>query len=146
MAYPNGAKFTPPVAATLPPFTPDTKGIELRLARYRNVMNQGVTVYSLSDGSFVQDFPTAENSNTAIPPYPAMPDQGTTPNVIAVNYAGGTPTVKSGTRTVTTISPYVLNGGVYYGGRTYTVSQTVATNLAAYTAHGTGYADCLVAL
>ena len=79
MAYPNGAKFVPPVAPTLPPFTPNTEGVELRLARYRNILNQGVVVYALSDGSFVQDNSTAENSNTSIPPYPAMPDQGGRP-------------------------------------------------------------------
>jgi len=123
---------------------PETKGPEFGLAKYRNVNNQGVTVYALSNGTYVQDFGTPENSNTAIPPYPLSSDNGTsTPNIINVTYTGATPG-NPVTRITTTVSPYVTQ--VYYGGRTYIVSQAVATALAAYTAHGSGYADCLVAL
>lgn len=132
--------FTPPLAFTVPAFTPDTKGVELRLARYRNTLAAGVNVFKLSDGTYVQTDPTAENGNTNIPPYPLMPDQ-TNPNIISVDYAGGTPTVKSGTRTETDINPYVVH--VYYGGRKHTVSSTEAAALTAYTAHGIGYGDCI---
>lgn len=142
MSYPNGAKFTPPMASTLPAFLPDTKGPAFGLAKYRNVLQQGVVVYALSDGTFRQDVPTAENSNTAVPPYPLMPDQEL-PNIINVDYTGAYP-ANPPTRVVTTISPYVT--AVYYGGHTYTVSQATATALAGYTAHGTGYAADLVAL
>ena len=136
------ATFIPPTAATLPPFLPETKGVQFGLAKYRNVMQQGVVVYKLSDGSYCQDVPTPENSNTNVPPYPLMPDQGPNePNDIAVNFAGGTPTVKSGTRTISTITPYVTL--VYYGGHKYTVTAAEAAALTAYTAHGAGYADCL---
>lgn len=134
--------FLPPVAAVTPPFLPDTKGPAMRLARYRNVLNAGVTVYKLSDGTYCQDYPTAENSNTNIPPYPLMPDQGPNfPNLISVDYAGGTPTVKSGTRTTTAVNPYVVH--VYLGGHNETVSTAEAAALTAYTAHGTGYSGCL---
>lgn len=164
MSYPNGAKFTPPQAATLPAFLPETKGPEFGLAKYRNVMNQGVTVYALSDGTFVQDIPTAENGNTNIPPYPLSSDNATgTPNILDVTYAT-VPTTQIGTvgntttvaipgttangfclaRITTTVSPYVTT--VYQGGRTFKVTQSVATALAAFTAHGTGYAADLVAL
>jgi hypothetical protein len=133
--------FTPPLAATLPAFTPDTKGVELRLARYRNVQNQGVTVYQLSDGSFCQDYPTAENSNTNIPPYPLMPDQGpNNPNIISVTYTGATPG-NPVTRQTTTISPYVVQ--VFYGGHKYPVTAAQVALLEGYTAHGTGYTDCI---
>lgn len=130
--------FTPPLAATTPPFTPDTKGVELRLARYRNPLVAGVNVFKLSDGSYVQDYPTAENGNTNIPPYPLMPDQSQ-PNIISVSY--GIPG-SSEAHVITTVTPYVVH--VYYGGHNHTVSDTEASALTAYTAHGIGYADCLV--
>lgn len=130
--------FTPPTAAVTPPFLPDTKGAEFGLAKYRNVLSAGVVVYKLSDGTYVQDYPTPENSNTNVPPYPLMPDQGPNfPNLISVDYAGGTPTVKSGTRTTTAVNPYVVI--VYYGGHSYPVSSAEAAALTAFTAHGIGY-------
>lgn len=144
MSYPNGAKFTPPLAPTLSAFLPETKNIEFGLAKYRNVLNQGVTVYALSDGSYVQDIPTAENTNTNVPPYPLSSDNATgTPNIIDVTYTAASPG-NPVQRIVTTVSIYVAQ--VYEGGRTFTVTQAIATALAAFTAHGTGYADCLVAL
>lgn len=143
MSYPNGAKFTPPLAPTLPAFLPETKGAEFSLARYRNVLNQGVTVYGLSDGTFVQDIGTAENTNTNIPPYPLSSDGTNIPNIIDVTYTSASPS-GPGQRVVTTINPYVVT--VYEGGHTFTVTQAVASALAAFTAHGVGYADSLVAL
>lgn len=133
-------KFTPPLAFTVPAFTAETKDVELRLARYRNPLAAGVNVFKLSDNSYVQDFPTAENSNTNVPPYPLMPDQGpNSPNVISVSYGiPGSPTA----HVITTISPYVVH--VYWGGHTEVVSDAEAAALTAYTAHGSGYADCLV--
>lgn len=143
MSYPNGAKFTPPQAATLPAFLPETKGPEFGLAKYRNVLNQGVTVYALNTGAFVQDIPTPENTNTNIPPYPLSSDGTNVPNIIDVTYTSASPG-NPVARIVTTVSPYVVT--VYEGGRTFTVSQAVATALAAFTTHGLGYSDCLVAI
>lgn len=143
MSYPNGARFTPPQVATLPAFLPETKGAEFGLAKYRNVLLQGVTVYALSDGTYVQDIPSPENTNTNVPPYPLSTDGTTVPNIIDVTYTSASPG-NPVQRIVTTINPCVIT--VYEGGRTYTVTQTVATALAAFTAHGTGYADVLVAL
>lgn len=126
--------FTTPLAFTNPPFTPDTKGVELRLARYRNPMVQGVTVYALSDGTFVQDYPTPENNNTAIPPFPLMPDNGPIPNEISRSY--GIP--GSSTAVVDTlVNPYVVT--VYYGGRNYPITTAIATALTDYVTHGAGY-------
>lgn len=130
--------FTPPLAFTVPAFTPDTKGVALRLARYRNTLAAGVNVFKLSDGTYVQSYPTAENSNTNIPPYPLMPDQST-PNLISRSYGVPTP---APTETDTPINPYVTH--VYWGGHSEVVSDTEATALTNYIAYGTGYADCLV--
>lgn len=105
----------------------------MRLARYREPLSAGVCVFKLSDGSYVQDYPTAENSNTNVPPYPLMPDQTTT-DIISTSYF-------EGVRTATTVPVTVVT--VYYGGHKYPVSATEATALTNYTAHGTGYASCL---
>lgn len=140
----GGYLFTPPLALTLPAFLPETKGVEWGLAKYRNVLYQGVTVYQLSDGSFVQDYGTTENSNTSIPPYPLSSDNATgTPNIIDITYTAASPGHPV-TRIETDVSPYVVQ--VFYGGRTYTVSYATAQALIAYTAHGAGYSDCLTAL
>lgn len=143
MSYPNGAKFTPPQAATLPAFLPGTKGPEFALAKYRNVLYQGVTVYALSNGTYVQDIPTPENNNTNVPPYPLSSDGTSIPNVIDVTYTSASPG-NPVTRIVTTVNPYVVT--VYEGGRTFAITQAVASALAAFTTYGTGYAGCLVAL
>ena len=37
--------------------------------------------------------------------------------------------------------PYVVQ--VYYGGHEYPISSATAATLTAYTAHGTGYGDCI---
>lgn len=103
------------------------------LARYRQSLSAGVCVFKLSDGSYCQDYPTVQNTNTNVPPYPLMPDQSSV-NIISTSSF-------EGVRTTTTISPYVVT--VYYGGHSYPVSATEATALTNYTAHGTGYASCL---
>ena len=151
--------FVPPTAPTLPAFLPETKGAQFGLAKYRNVLNQGVVVYKLSDGTYVQDVPTKENSNTNIPPYPLMPDQEL-PNLIGRTYAvvpisqlgtsGNTTTVEipgnranglCTARIDTVVNPYVVT--VYEGGHSITVSNTEATALSNFTAHGIGYAGNL---
>lgn len=131
--------FIPPTAPTIPPFLPDTKGAEWGLAKYRNALSAGVAVYKLYNTvtkavTYVQDYPTAENQNTNIPPYPLMPDQ-TNPNIVSVVYTGATPG-NPPTRQETDINPYVIF--IYYGGHRYTVSSAEAARLTA-----AGYADCL---
>lgn len=133
--------FVPPVAAVIPPFLPDTKGAEFGLTKYMASRVAGVVVYQLSNGTFVQDYPTAENSNTSIPPYPLMPDQGPNfPNLVSVDYTGATPG-NPVTRQTIPINPYVID--IFYGGHTYTISTALAAALTAYTAYGTGYGDCI---
>ena len=63
--------FTPPTAYDNSPILPDG-GVANRLFRYFPNRARYVAVFALSDGTFVQDTPTAENSNTNIP-YPYNP-------------------------------------------------------------------------
>lgn len=128
--------FTPPVVLDNPPFDADTyddRKVAYMLARWRLPMARGVNVYQLSDGSFVQDVATAENSNTAIPPYPLMPDQGKIPNAIAAVANN----VISEATVYTTITPYIVT--IFWGGHANPVTTAQAAALSAYTAHGIGY-------
>lgn len=62
--------FTPPQVQDTPPILPDSRGPAKHLFRFFPNRFRYVTVFALSDGSFVQDTATAENSNTNIPqPY-----------------------------------------------------------------------------
>lgn len=66
------ATFTPPTLHDVPPVLPLERGPAYRLFRYFPNRARYVTVFALSDGSFVQDTATAENSNTNVP-YPYDP-------------------------------------------------------------------------
>ena len=126
--------FTPPVAYDNPPF-PLAPGEDktYMLDKYRLPMARGVNVYLLSDGTYVQDVGTPENSNAAVPPQPLMPDQGGTPNLVARSInATGTPTEVD-----TTVTPYIVK--VYWGGHKNPITAAEQAALAAYVAHGIGY-------
>lgn len=66
------ATFTPPVVYDNPAILPDSGGLSRRLFRYFPNRGRYVNVFALSDGTYVQDTATAENSNTNIP-YPWNP-------------------------------------------------------------------------
>lgn len=66
------ATFTPPTVYDNPPILPDSRSLANRLFRYFPNRARYVAVFALSDGTFVQDTPTAENTNTNIP-YPYNP-------------------------------------------------------------------------
>ena len=125
--------FTPPVAYDNPPF-PLASGEDktYMLDKYRLPMARGVNVYLLSDGTYVQDVGTPENSNAAVPPQPLMPDQGEVPNIISRAIIR-----HDMPETVTTITPYVVK--CYFGGHANQITSAEAAALTAYTAHGTGY-------
>jgi len=72
------ATFTPPVVRDNPPILPDSTGPAKRLFRYSKNRARAVYVFALSDGTFVQDTATAENSNTNIP-YPYNPYEPSAP-------------------------------------------------------------------
>ena len=149
--------FTPPVAYDNPPF-PLAPGEDKTygLDKYRNTMARGVNVYLLSDGSYAQDVGTPENSNTAIPPYPLMPDVAGTPNIISrtitpapvasIGTVGNTTTRSLGgavangltlCEITVVITPCVTK--IYWGGHKNSITAAEQTALTAYTAHGVGY-------
>lgn len=66
------ATFTPPKVYDNPAILPESRTIATRLFRYYKSRARYVAVFALSDGTFVQDTPTTENTNTNIP-YPYNP-------------------------------------------------------------------------
>jgi hypothetical protein len=61
--------FTPPTAYDNPPILPDSTGPAARLFRYYPNRARYIAVFALSNGTYAQDTPSDENSNTNIP-YP----------------------------------------------------------------------------
>ena len=119
--------FTPPVAKIVPPFLPETKGLQYLLFRYYQPTYRGVNVYILSNGTIAQDYPTPENQNTNFP-MPYNPNNPSAPFAQVSNV--------DGTYSYTSLPVYITN--IYYGGHVYTITDTEATFLAA-----NGYTDCI---
>jgi hypothetical protein len=113
--------FTPPVAIDNPPFLPETpRGPALSLFRHYRPRARGINVFLLSDGTYVQDTASAENSNTNIP-YPWNIDDPGGPFSTVTNWDG----------TVTSVSqdPYIVK--VYYGGHDNPITADEAASLTA---------------
>lgn len=110
--------FTTPTTKITPPILPDTRGQAYLLFRHYAVREAHVNVYQLLDGTFVQNYPTPENSNTNIP-LPWNPSDPTAPYSIVTNWNG-------------TIDRYSLANPIvriFYGGETTMVTQDLANQL-----------------
>jgi len=126
--------FEPPIAkGTVPQFLPDdSRETKLFFGHYAPT-DRFVNVYELSDGTFVQDYPTPENSNTAIPMpldplHPGAP-YATIYNPISQPLNAPQPIFEA-------LEVFVTR--VFYGGRRNRVDGVTAIRLAA-----AGYLDCL---
>lgn len=76
-------KFTPPIVYDRPPYNDDSTEMQKALFKYMTPLNgRYVSVFRLSDGTFVQDTPTTENSNTNVP-YPWDPNNPSAPYAVA---------------------------------------------------------------
>jgi len=123
--------FTPPIVKDNPPILPDTYGQARRLWRYFPNRPRYVMVFALSDGTFVQDTATAENSNTNIP-YPYNPYDPSAPYSTSyfINFEVNPPVPETVT---VSQNPYITK--VYMN-----VCQVTDAEKAALTA--AGYGDC----
>jgi hypothetical protein len=101
--------FTPPTVYDVPAILPTSMGEERRLFRYFKNRARYVMVFALSDGTFVQDTATPENSNTNIP-YPYNPYDPSAPYATSyyINFE-----VKPPVPTVTTVAHDVWITKVY---------------------------------
>jgi len=122
------ATFTPPKVYDNPPILPDARGLANRLFRYFPNRARYVTVFALSDGTFVQDTATAENSNTNIP-YPYNPWEPSAPFSTSyyINYEVVPPVP-----TVSKVSqnPYIVK--VYQEKMNVTAAEVAALTAAGY--------------
>ena len=110
--------FTTPLVKITPPYLPETKGLPYMLFRHYAVREAHVNVYELQDGTFVQNYPSPENTNTNIP-YPWNPSDPTAPYATVTNWNG-------------TIERFYLPNPivrVFYGGETTMVTQQEANKL-----------------
>jgi hypothetical protein len=122
------ATFTPPRVFDNPPILPYAPSMANRLFRYFNNRPRFVAVFKLSDGSFVQDTPTAENVNTNIP-YPYNPWDPKAPYSTSyyVDYSQVPPVPTS---SVVAQDPYVVK--VYLGPQYVTDSEVSDLTNAGY--------------
>ena len=119
-------RFVPPIVYNV---TPLGNGPADALYKFYKPRARGVAVFQLEDGTFVQDTPTAENSNANVP-YPLWSPG----NIINQQWNPFTLT----TETVVVQNPAIQ---VWYGGHEYVVDQAMADQLTS-----AGYADCLTEL
>ena len=141
--------FTPPTVKDIAPYLPDSSGLQVRLFRHYATRYRGVNVYLLSDGTFVQDTATPENTNSGYPlpwilnndptkigwnppsyvngqivygPEVSWPT-GALPNTYSTVYN------IDGTVTTTALSPYIAK--IYEGSHTHAITQDEAVALMA---------------
>ena len=122
------ATFTPPKVYDNPPILPDARGLANRLFRYFPNRARYVTVFALSNGTFVQDTATPENSNTNIP-YPYNPYDPSAPYVTSyfINYEVSPPVP---THTSVSQNPYIIK--VYQEQMYVSASEAAALTSAGY--------------
>lgn len=122
------ATFSPPVVYDNPAILPYAPSIANRLFRYYHNRARYVAVFALSDGTFVQDTATAENSNTSVP-YPYNPYDPSAPYSTSyyINYEVSPPEP-----TVDAVAHDVWITKVYLAPTTVTASEAAALTAAGY--------------
>lgn len=110
--------FNTPKTKVVPPILPDSRGASYMLFRHYEIRERHVNVFRLKDGTFVQDYPTPENSNANVP-YPYNPNDPSGLYAYVHNWNG-------------TIEEYHLPNPIvqiFLGGETTMVSQELANEL-----------------
>lgn len=110
--------FVTPQVKVVPPYLPETTGLAYRLFRHYEIRYRNVNVFLLSDGTFVQDYPTPENANANVP-YPWNPNDPTALIAYTHNW--------DGTITETHLDPHIVR--VFWGGETSLITQATANQL-----------------
>jgi hypothetical protein len=122
------ATFTPPTVFDNPAILPDSGGLANRLFRYFPNRARYVAVFALSDGTFAQDTPTAENSNTNIP-YPYDPYAPSQPYSVSY-YTDYSQTPPEPTNSSVAHSVWITK--VYLGAQYVTPTEAAALTAAGY--------------
>lgn len=120
--------FTPPTVYDRPPILPDSTGPARRLFKWFPNRARYVNVFELSNGTFVQDTPTSENSNSSVP-YPWNPNdpQGPFSTSYYTDYSQNPPVQVKAT---VAQDPWIVT--VYYGPTVIDSYQALALTAAGY--------------
>lgn len=110
--------FTTPTTNVVPPYNPDTRGSAFMLFRHYAPTARHVNVFRLSNGTYVQDYPTVENSNSNVP-YPWIPDSSDNQYAFVTYFNGTTERF--------TLDPYIKQ--VFWGGETSVITQQIANEM-----------------
>lgn len=114
------AYFLPPIVSDIPNYLPTSSADQKGLWRHYRLKNRGVNVFLLSDGTYVQDTATVENSNSGMP-LPWIINDPSGPYSYTTNF--------DGTIETASLNPYIVK--VYEGGHVHPVSASEAAALSA---------------
>lgn len=133
--------FRPPLVQDRPTLLPDSTEEQKELWQYFENRIRGVNVWILSDGSVVQDTATDENSNTDMSAvYPWDVSAPSAPYVRSI-FIDPLPAPQVATDHNVSHNPYPV--AFFSGGSSHQITAAQVTLLTNYTAHGTGYGDCI---
>jgi len=110
--------FTTPLTKVVPPILPETRGQAYLLFRHYASTYRHVNVFQLSNGTYVQDYPTVENSNANVP-YPWITDSPDNQYAFVTYWNGKTEAF--------TLDPHIKQ--VFYGGEVSYIDQDTANQM-----------------
>jgi len=110
--------FTTPLTKVVPPILPETRGQAYLLFRHYASTYRHVNVFQLSNGTYVQDYPTVENSNANVP-YPWITDSPDNQYAFVTYW--------NGTTQAFTLDPHINQ--VFWGGEVSYIDQETANQM-----------------
>ena len=112
--------------ADRPAVLPDSEGLQRALYKFMANRNRYVNVFKLSNGTYVQDTPTTENTNVNIP-YPWDPNNPSGPYSTSYYYDY---TAKVYTTQTVSQNPYIVT--MYSGPTVVSAAEATALTAAGY--------------
>ena len=110
--------FTTPLTKVVPPILPETRGQAYLLFRHYAPTYRHVNVFQLSNGTYVQDYPTVENGNANVP-YPWITDSPDNRYAFVTYW--------NGTTQAFTLDPHIKQ--VFWGGEVSFIDQDTANQM-----------------
>lgn len=118
LAYLPKRSFTTPLTKVVPPILPETRGQQYLLYRHYASTYRHVNVFQLSNGTYVQDYPTVENGNANVP-YPWITDSPDNQYAFVTYW--------NGTTQAFTLDPHINQ--VFWGGEVSYIDQDTANQM-----------------
>jgi len=118
LAYLPKRSFTTPLTKVVPPILPETRGQAYLLFRHYASTYRHVNVFQLSNGTYVQDYPTVENGNANVP-YPWITNSPDNQYAFVTYW--------NGTTEAFTLDPHIKQ--VFWGGEVSYIDQETANQM-----------------